>query len=297
MNKKEIFDILKKDRPQNKDNTINSSTSSLYCLLKKGYDLNNFDETRAKLLNDFSNLNTLQTTLKNIIVFTKAQKIDSKLYTNFFNEIKEKVLEKRFSQEKTITEKANMVTSKEFKNQITKYKKLVNKFPEDIEILKRYVVLNLYHLIPPLRSDFANLLVDPDTPFDNKHNYIFLKTKKLVLNEYKTFRKYGQKTIDLPTKLIKIIKDYLKKRVEIDPKFKDLKGLFYDKHYNLFTPPQLEKLIRNAWDGKNISVNILRKSYLTEKYPVTKTTKEMQEDADKMGHSISTQQTVYRKKE
>ena len=114
------------------------------------------------------------------------------------------------------------MTAKEFKNQITKYKKLVNKFPEDIEILKRYVVLNLYHLIPPLRSDFANLLVDPDTPFDNKHNYIFLKTKKLVLNEYKTFRKYGQKTIDLPTKLIKIIRDYLTKRVEIDPKFKDL---------------------------------------------------------------------------
>jgi hypothetical protein len=47
---------------------------------------------------------------------------------------------------------------------------------------------------------------------------------------------------------------------------------------------------------RNISTTMLRKSYLSEKYPVTHTTSEMQRDADAMKHSVGVQQTIYRKK-
>jgi len=41
---------------------------------------------------------------------------------------------------------------------------------------------------------------------------------------------------------------------------------------------------------------MLRKSYISEKYPVVHTTEDMTRDAKSMQHSVSMQQTTYRKK-
>jgi len=52
--------------------------------------------------------------------------------------------------------------------------------------------------------------------------------------------------------------------------------------------------VLNSIFKKNISVNILRVIYVTNKYSSTK--KEMESDADAMAHSVNVQQTTYNKK-
>jgi len=52
----------------------------------------------------------------------------------------------------------------------------------------------------------------------------------------------------------------------------------------------------NSIFKKKISVTMLRKSYISEKYPVEFTVEDMEKDANIMGHSVSLQQSTYRKK-
>ena len=58
----------------------------------------------------------------------------------------------------------------------------------------------------------------------------------------------------------------------------------------------LTKYLNKIFKPKKVSTTLLRKLYLSEKYPVVHNRKDMKKDAYVMGHSVSTQQGIYRKK-
>jgi hypothetical protein len=163
---------------------------------------------------------------------------------------------------------------------------------------KKYLVLNLYYLIPPIRNDYVGCEVY-ELPLENPNmekNYIYMSTKKLVLNRYKTSKAYGQgNEIDLPDNLIEIIRTWINIRNKVYPKLIGNNELLLTKNLTGMSQVNLTQFLNRIF-GKNVSSTILRKSYLSEKYPVTHTVSEMERDAKSMQHSIRTQQQTYRKK-
>jgi len=126
-----------------------------------------------------------------------------------------------------------------------------------------------------------------------KNNYL-LQDKNdfyFILNEYKTQAKYGEKKIKVEkNNLPSLLRKYIP---------------MLDSEY-LFTSSTGKPISRNAltqvlsktfekYLGKKISTTLLRKIYMSSKYDPD-LQKEMEKDAEIMGHSKETGQLVYTKK-
>ena len=163
---------------------------------------------------------------------------------------------------------------------------------------KQYLVINLYYLIQPLRNDYVGCEVYNTPVFfpDSTKNYIYIGSKTLVLNRYKTSRFYGKdNTIQLPGPLVDIISEWMRVRALIYPKLQGVSELLVTKDLIPMGQVNLTQFLNRIF-GSKVSSTMLRKSYLTEKYPVTHTSAEMNSDAKAMQHSVRVQQTTYRKK-
>jgi hypothetical protein len=148
-----------------------------------------------------------------------------------------------------------------------------------------HLIVSLYTLLPPLRNDFVKMKIVDEIPTDASGNYLIVgpKTSQIVLNEFKTSRKYGTQIIDVPSKLNLIIKKYLKNYPT-------------DVLFNT-TEPQMSKKIGDVFEkllGKRVTINILRHSYISYMKRNEPTLKKKEELAKSMLHSISMDE-VYRK--
>lgn len=152
-----------------------------------------------------------------------------------------------------------------------------------------YLLLSLYTMLAPLRSqDYTGTKVDPDN--NDGINYYDSKNKQLIIRNYKTEKTHGERIIDIPAKLHKIIMDFQKKS----------KGVNNDKWLICRTTgTQLEsvainKMFASALGRSGISSSMMRKIYISESLDNGIMTKQKREkDAIIMGHSVATQQNVY----
>ena len=121
----------------------------------------------------------------------------------------------------------------------------------------------------------------------NTDNYLF--KKKIVFNQYKTSKKYGSQTYDIPNEVLPILKRYLKVNTS-DYLFtkSDNKTVMNNSDYN--------RLLNKSF-GKTISVDSLRSIFLSHKYKNMPSYNDMLDTATKMGHSINTGLSDYVKKE
>jgi integrase len=157
-------------------------------------------------------------------------------------------------------------------------------------------IISVYTLLPPRRLEYADAILYSKNAYDSmiKKN----DTQNLDNSVYcivglkKGFFHYGKNTtksktsknvvVDMPNELLNIFKKYIK---TFDLRvgsylFQTLRGQKFSK--NLFGK-ELKKL--------DVSVNILRKSYLTNKYGAG--VEEQLLDALMMNHSKGVQQSVY----
>ena len=196
----------------------------------------------------------------------------------------------------------HQMTEKDSQNWVTKTevdqikKKLKNNIPDikhttpqrkDLEAFQQYLILLLYTELPPLRNNFSNTIItdDPDIALRSIENAVDLKNKQFVLKNYKTDNVYGTKIIKLPNTIIKLIKKWIKIN-------KTGYLLINTTNQTPMTSNGITKYLNKIFNPKKVSTTILRKLYLSNKYSV----KEMENDAYIMGHSVNTQQLVYRKK-
>ena len=162
--------------------------------------------------------------------------------------------------------------------------KLKNKLIEKKENQKA-LLLSLYTDIPPVRNDYWNLKTKN---YDiDKDNYI--KGKKIVLNQYKTFKTYGKIVIKLPDSILDLVK---KNKNKTDYLFITVKG-------KPFTASNFSKYFQGIFKesfGKNTNFQIMRNIYLTYLAETRNdmTYKEMSEIARVMAHSV-VQGLLYRK--
>jgi hypothetical protein len=146
----------------------------------------------------------------------------------------------------------------------------------DLQQIQNFIMVSLLGgiYIPPRRSkdyvDFKIKNIDKE-----KDNY--LDKNKMVFNSYKTAKTYGRQDIEVPKQL----KSILTKWYKINP----TEYLLFDSNMNQLSSVKLNQRF-NKMFGKNISVNALRHSFLTEKYKdVSLQNKKLETDMQDMGSS------------
>lgn len=158
---------------------------------------------------------------------------------------------------------------------------------------KDHLLLAMYVLEPPKRQDYGAVKIVSDDDHvqqtDTTQNYLVVSKDKsaatLILNSYKTAKKYGKLEFQLHPNLVKIIVTSLRVHPR-DFLFVDSKN----RPYNDTSFAKLTSRIFNKLFKKNVTVNTLRHSIIKYYYNNPKTThKERVELCKRMCHSIDMQ--------
>jgi hypothetical protein len=295
-----IKDILKKNRPNLGETSINTYSSIIKNLYKKLTQKDDYDEATHYFENNIENVmeflkdippSRRKTTLASVVVFlgdtTDAKKYREQMIkdaTIYNQSIKE--------QKKNGKETTNWISEDEIHKKYTNMEKdikhLWNKkdlTTNEMNRLMDYVILSLYIRIPPRRlMDYIKFKVrNIDEEKDN-----YMKKQYFIFNQYKTEKYYGKQEIPITIQLKNIVQRWSKKH--------DNDYLIFDiKTGNPFTAPKLTQRLNSIFDNKKISVNMLRHVFITENVlkDVPKLL-QLQQTATAMGHSIG-QQALYKK--
>lgn len=166
-----------------------------------------------------------------------------------------------------------------------------------------YVVPNLYTMFPPRRNlDYTEMKIV--TMFHKKSmkndlNYLVINKKKMrfVFNRYKTEGVYRQQVFDVPKDLMEVLKKWIAATGKVVDDYLLTKTSQYSNIGDKLRSDDITDVLHRVFD-KGISTQILRHMFV-DKYNTPEREKvihEMLGDAEKMAHSISTQQGVYVKK-
>lgn len=209
---------------------------------------------------------------------------DVEQYRELMNQDGKKYNDEQKNQEKTQKQKDNWVEQDELTNIFTLLEteanqlyKLKNLSMTDMQKIQNYIILCLVSgkFINIRRSlDWTEMKIKNYTDEDN-----FLKKNEFIFNKYKTarFKQFGEQTVELPKPLYKIIKKWLK----INP----TDYLLFDSQKEKLTPTKLTQRL-NKILGKKASINILRHSFLSDKYKNMPSLNELEDEAKEMGHSL-----------
>lgn len=160
------------------------------------------------------------------------------------------------------------------------------------------VVASLYSLTPPRRGEYCKLL-KRDFGDESATFNIFIADRtqngsrrySIEFNDHKTSSSQGSYTMSLSPRLGKLLHDYTKKTDNVD-------YVFLKKNGEPYTTDEWTRLVRKIFSsklgGKNIGIQMLRKIYVSEF--AHKGTWSFKKDlAERMGHSVDTQQGQYLK--
>ena len=173
------------------------------------------------------------------------------------------------------------------------YNDVKNKFKDSKQAFQNYLLLSLYYLQFPRRNKDYQLLKIANKYQDglsNEFNYLDVKRKKFIFNNYKTKTKYNRQEIDINDELFSIIQSYIKTLKLKDGEFllNDLKTNEPYKNTNSIT------LLLNRIFKKKIGASMLRKMYATNAFG--EEAKKLKASAEGMGTSVETLQNNYIKK-
>lgn len=313
-----IREIIKKERPDISENTLNAYVSNLNKLhrtITGKTDIENLD-----FLTDIDRVllalgGNLKSTMKNylvaiiVILMSNKTKFESviKKYQGRIKELQEDINDKYEENGKTDKQKDNWIEYDDILKLLRKLKKetkplleketLTNK---DKDLIQQYLVLYLYSgkAFPVLRNDFAEMkIVNETDAMDKDKNYFVIKNRGVPifrLNEYKTAKYQGEK--DIPVKdmdLRKLINKWAK-----------INGTGYLLINTSNNSPMkangiskyLNKIFKKHFN-KNVSTSLLRSIYVSHRYNGDKqlSTKDKKELANEMGHTKQTAETIYNK--
>lgn len=319
---KEAFDKIKLIKPNVKDSTINSYLLNIKKISKELFVSDKpsvlfFKDTTSirKYVSDMKSLASQKNMITSILVLCKAclstitqETLD--IYIEYHKELSKKQEESYLDNVKTEREEQNWITRQDMQDKIISLEDEIINWNSKlskrmlIDKIQQHLILNLYYLLPPLRNDYVAVKVvnDPEfekdeTLIDTAYNYINISTKRLLLCKYKTDKYYGIKKIDVPELLIEIIENWEEvKHLHYKEKLTHNFLLLNTTNLSPMKHNTLTKYLNKIFSPKKVSTTILRKVYLSEKYPVVNTYREQLLDSHIMGHSIGTQKLIYSKK-
>jgi hypothetical protein len=253
--------------------------------------------------------NTQRNYFNAIIIWLMAVDGDKDLikeYGDIRDELNKKYEDEQASGKISDKQKENFVEMEELEKMIAdmekeikskKLKKKENLTAKERALVQVFVLFSLYTRLP-LRNDVSEMSAITKREYNNlsdkdkkEHNYLVVNKSDMfmVLNKYKTSKKYEENKIEISKDLEKILRMWI--RMEgMGILFKSSTGKALSRN----AISQLMIKTTKKYLGKSISTTMIRKIYLSSKYADVK--EEMEKDAKVMGHDVSTQQKVYVKK-
>jgi hypothetical protein len=272
-------------RPNLTQSSVTTYSSILRNLYKKVFDekeidLKKFDDT-TKILSHLKEVppNKRKTILSALVIMT-----DDKKYRDLMLEDIKDYTKDIGKQEKSEAQKENWVEANSVKtlwdtlkkNTDLLYKK-AHLTTGDLQQIQSFIIVSLLGgvFIPPRRSKD---LVDWKIKNINKEKDNYLEKSSIHYNSYKTAKCYGEQVVTIPVTL----KNILNKWIKINP----TDYLLFDTNQNPLTSVKLNQRLNKLFDGKKVGCNILRHSYLTDKYAETiEQKKKIDKDMADMGSS------------
>jgi len=239
---------------------------------------------------------TMLSTIVSTLSLYNQKSSYKKIFAYWYNRMMEKSNEDRQkdSTQKTPKQEKNwlswdVIKAHEKRLEEEVHKIIKNPTPADWNTVLAYMVLCLYTRFSPRRNQDYQFMKVVKTlaqaeKLGKEFNYFVLDTKQFIFNKYKTANSHGEQVFDVPQDLVDAIMLYLKAH----PLKPTLKSPFQFLVLNDGTPlPSVNSITRilNKIFGRNVGTTMLRHIYLSNKYDVS----EMNEDAEKMGHTSGMQ--------
>lgn len=287
--KNQIKEELKKNRSTLSESSLKSYCSNLSNLPKKinkTDSIQSFTDDKNEYIEYINTLDNNNQTAKTLLSSLYIITLDDD-YRNAMLE-KNKIIQNNYLNQKK--------TNKQIKNEIT-YDDIVKKTKFLFELLKidksiinyqNYFLLSLMsgqiQGIEPRRNEWGNVKIKNY----NKDNDNYIKKNNVIFNTFKTSKSKGQQIVKLPKSFMILLNRYLK--------ISDNDNLFYNDDLQGLTSCNVTKRINKIFSPLNISCDILRSTYLTNMYKDLPPLADMEERAEKMGHSVMTALMCYVKK-
>lgn len=312
-----MTEAIKKSRPNLKENSVKQYEAHLRKLRNiygKGegdYDfLSDPDDVLDKLKDKHytSQRNTLNAIIILLLALNHDKKYDDLIeeYQKRRDKLNDQYDKDQESGKISDKQKENFVELSEIENMVNKMmdeikskglKKKENLNGKEKELMMVWLIYNFLMRIPT-RNDMAGQRIITKSAYnklseeDKKAGNFIVKEKgKMfgVYNEYKTSKKYGEKKIEIPKDLEKMINLYVKKTGK---SMGDV--LFTTSTGNPLNRNQISQLLLKTskkYLGKNISTTMMRK--IVASHHLGDLKKKQEELADKMMHSVDVQNSVY----
>ena len=286
-----IKEFLKEKRPNLSEGSLKTYNSIIKSIHRDVYktdvidNLDNFNNTDL-ILSSLENkpASRRKTYLSALVILTGNEQYREQMNQDVAEYNKE--VER---QEMTPTQADNWIGTEDIQNtfkQLEKKQKILYKKPQlttnDLQDIQNYIIISLLGgiFIAPRRAlDYTKFKIkDVD---EAKDNYYDTASNKLVFNRYKTDKSYGKQELSVPIKL----KNILKKWKEHNP----TDYLLFDTNMNPLTAVTLNQRMNKIFGGnKGKSVNMMRHSYLTDKFKGTRQEgKKLERTMTEMGSSMS----------
>ena len=224
----EIKNQIKKFKPNLSESSLKLYIGKLKRFKTKDkFDIKIFNNTDAifKHLDEYPNISTKKSLLTAIVVALQSQPKQNKKLIEKYQEEMMKYLNQEqsqvFKQEKSDKQKESWLTMDQFVETINKVhkeikeKKIMKKKELDnceYQLLQDYIILRLYHEFS-WRNDIASIhVIDDEKKIEENKNYLVTRDKeyKIILQQYKTAKRYGKKEYVLDQNLQRLVKKLLK---------------------------------------------------------------------------------------
>jgi len=321
INKEQRMELIKSQRPTIKESTMKQYEAQLRKLAKlfdspDNYEfLTDVDAVMDKIshLHYTSQRNALNPVIVLLLALNEDKKYDEliKSYSKIRDGFNLKYEEEQKSGKISEKQKGNFVEMDAIDEMLNKMEKeiRVNKLKKKAELTGKekelFMVFTLFNWLKriPTRNDMAGqILINKSmvknlTEEEKKNtNYLVKEKSKMygLYNDYKTSSKYGEKIIEIPKDLEKIINVYIR---ATNKKVGDV--LFVNSMGTPLNRNQISQLLiktSKLYLQKNISTTIMRKivaSYHFGDKEYQEKKKEQAVLAHNMGHSTSVQDKVY----
>ena len=295
------------------ESTANAYIKSLYALNgKKSFkNLSFLKDTDAvdKKIAEYAETTqrALLATIVSSLGLYKNKPTFKKVFQHYYDAMMKRSGEVRAEEgknEKTDKQKENWLSWKEIeerkeelKGEVAKMKKTIT--TAEYDKLLQFVILSLYTEIQPRRNqDYLDMYIvkkwNDKMPQDK--NYLDMATKKFIYCKYKTSKKHGVQTHDIPAPLMDSINAYLKyhplwkgvAKRKADP----IKFLVAQDGAPMTAVNAITRILNRIF-GKKVGSSMLRHIYISDKYGDLM--EEQKADAEAMGHSVSQQRDYYKK--
>jgi hypothetical protein len=303
-----IKDKLKENRPSLSDSSLKTYISILKNLYKKVYGSDEF------LLNNFKNQDKFIKYLDGVESSKRKSYLSALVvicndecekYSRLMMNDSQEHSQEQKSQIKNEKQETNWIEQDELHNimnnleiEANKIFKSKNPNVDDLQKAQNFILLCLVsgrYLNFVRRSlDWAEMKITEPIEDDNSNNYLKINKRKpweFIFRRYKTARFTGEEIIQVPNELKKILTKWLKLLKQVCP---NSEYLLIDKNCNKLSSVKITQRLNTIF-GKKASINILRHSFITEKYKNMPSLEELEENAKNNGHSLREELEYIRK--